>query len=139
MRPPILSGECDLSCVDRFNLQRYFTGRLWTGPNIYFASVIAHADQTGNNDQEILEQLFLKCHALLLCICIENVIVVHVIHDPVSNSIMCSRNHDPIPCCGHDFTHEMVTEFQRWPGFPSHTSLLCHYKHRRRCPDHHSD
>ena len=24
---------------------------------------------------------------------------------------------------GHDFTHEMVTEFQRWPGFPSHTSL----------------
>ena len=57
----------------------------------------------------------------------------------VSNSIMCSRNHGPIPCCGHDFTHEMVTEFQRWPGFPSHTSLLCHYKHWRRCPDHHSD
>ena len=90
--------ECDLSCVDRFNLQRYFTRRLWTGLNIYFASVIAHSAQSG---REMIIRKFSNSYSWSAMLWILTIIVVHVIHDSVSHSViqLCSRNHDPTPRC----------------------------------------
>ena len=90
--------ECDLSCVDRFNLQRYFTRRLWTGLNIYFAMVIAHSAQSG---REMIIRKFSNSYSRSAMLWILTIIVVHVIHDSVSHSViqLCSRNHDPTPRC----------------------------------------
>ena len=84
--------------MDRFNLQRYFTRRLWTGPNIYFALVITHSTQSG---REMIIRKFSNSYSWSAMLWILTIIVVHVIHDSDSHSViqLCSRNHDSAPRC----------------------------------------